>query len=217
MSLVLEALQRQEAAGDANAAVSLAKATSQRRRHRLWLTLFLIAMAANAVLLAWVFGPGLMGTPQTTEIAEAAPGTAAGTSPETTRSSAVGDPVSGPGAAQPATNPAQDAARVAETVNGLPPPTLGPSATPRPPPAPQRVTLRNLPQDARTRFPGIAFSTHIYADDADLRAIVANGQRLQEGERVRGLEIVEINESGVVLAFERYLVELPIATDWDTP
>jgi general secretion pathway protein B len=73
-----------------------------------------------------------------------------------------------------------------------------------------------LPSAARARFPGIVFSTHIYAEDADLRAIVANGQRLREGERVRGLRIREITETGVVLAFEDYLVEVPIVTDWDT-
>lgn len=188
MSLVLEALQKQEAAGDAAAAVSLAKTASQRRRHRLWMALFVIAMAANAVLLAWVFGPSMLRAPPTTDAAEAQPARA--------DTAAAHNEAAPPAPATPVerTAPAR-----------------------RPAPAPRRVSLRNLPEDARQRFPGIAFSTHIYAEDSDLRAIVANGQRLQEGQRVRGLEIVEINEGGVVLAFERYLVELPIAMDWDAP
>jgi general secretion pathway protein B len=79
---------------------------------------------------------------------------------------------------------------------------------------PDRVTLASLPADARRRFPGIAFSTHIWSEDPELRAIVANGERRREGDRVRGLTIHEITESGVVMTFERYLVEVPLAADW---
>ena len=79
---------------------------------------------------------------------------------------------------------------------------------------PTTIGLGNLPTDARTRFPGIAFSTHIYSEDPELRAIVANGQRLAEGDRIRGLEILAITETGVTLAFENYRVEVPIVTDW---
>jgi hypothetical protein len=78
-----------------------------------------------------------------------------------------------------------------------------------------RLALRELPADARGRFPGLAFSTHVYSEHADLRAVVANGQRLIEGDRIQGVQIDEITETGVVLAFERFLVEVPVFTDWD--
>jgi hypothetical protein len=78
----------------------------------------------------------------------------------------------------------------------------------------ERVTLDALPAAARERFPGIAISTHVYAQDPAMRAIIANGVRLQEGDRVAGLLIREINEDGVVLEFENYLVEVPVFTDW---
>ena len=46
-------------------------------------------------------------------------------------------------------------------------------------------------------------------------AIVANGTRLQEGDQVAGMTIREINEFGVVLEFESYLVDVPVFTDWE--
>ncbi len=119
--------------------------------------------------------------------------------------------------------PATSAISSARPAKGNPSsPTPSPAAAPAAaePPAdvpagPQRIRLGDLPAAARARFPGIAFSTHIYSDDPAQRAVVANGQRLREGDRIRGLEVVEITETGVVLAFENYLVEVPIAVDWD--
>jgi len=198
VSFVLQALQKQEAAGDAAAAVSLAQGTAQRRRHRLWMGLFAVAMTVNAGLLVWVFGvPGWhTETPDAAAVDDTRPpAAAAAAAPES------GVTATPPG---PATDTRVDAATAAAAAPARPAPA-----------APQRVSLQGLPPQARQRFPGIAFSTHIYAEDADLRAIVANGERLTEGERIRGLEIVEINEGGVLLAFERYLVEVPIAADWD--
>jgi hypothetical protein len=91
------------------------------------------------------------------------------------------------------------------------------AAAPRAEPESPRVSLEDLPSAVRRRLPGLAFSTHIYAEDADLRAVVANGRRLQEGDRIRGVEILEINEGGVLLAFEGYRVQVPMITDWDAP
>jgi hypothetical protein len=57
-------------------------------------------------------------------------------------------------------------------------------------------------------------STHIYSEDPALRAVVANGTRRREGERVRGLTIARIEAEAVVVEFENYLVEIPVFTDW---
>jgi len=78
----------------------------------------------------------------------------------------------------------------------------------------ERVSLDALPADARARFPGIVISTHVYAEDPDLRAIVVNGTRLQEGDQVVGLTIREIGPDGVAVEFENYVVDVPIFTDW---
>ena len=191
MSFVLEALKKQEAGIDPDAAVSLARSAAQHRRHRLWMGLFAVAMAVNAGLLLWMYGD-----PPATPSTAALPASPAGEAP-----------------AQP--RPETPAAAPARVTPEAPPATAlaEPAAPPRS--EPERIPLGKLPPDARDRFPGIAFSTHIYAEDPELRAVVANGRRLTEGERIRGLEIVQITASGVVLAFENYRVEVPMVTDWD--
>ncbi len=268
MSFVLEALQKQEAGRDPDAAVSLARAGLERRRHRLWAALFALAMAVNAALLFWVYGvprffpdgttaaatgaaaadaadqrtadtptsgslpgtavPGtgadagwsdgespaaaaLPGAVPEPTAASAESGLAAGTAPATRRRSAVAAapaPAAMPG--KPVTRPTAASAR-----DPAEPSATAPAQAPPVAAGPTHVSLADLPAAARGRFPGIAFSTHIYSEDADLRAVVANGHRLKEGDRIRGLPIVEITETGVVLAFENYLVEVPIVVDWD--
>lgn len=90
-------------------------------------------------------------------------------------------------------------------------PTVSGGAGPR---VLERVSLDALPADARARFPGIVISTHVYAEDPGLRAIVVNGTRLQEGSQVAGLTIREIGPDGVAVEFENYVVEVPIFTEW---
>ncbi|MEQ8859576.1 MAG: general secretion pathway protein GspB [Pseudomonadales bacterium] len=204
MSFVLEALKKQEAQGDPDAAVSLARQTAYRQRYRLWMGLFGVAMALNAVVLFWVFGLPLLRSADAP--AGPAPAAAALDGPPPAGADAAPRP-SAPAGADPAVPGTGEPAAAAE-------PAVAPRPEPRPAPRPIPVTLDRLPDDARTRFPGIAFSTHIYAEDADLRAIVANGQRLQEGDRIRGLEILAITETGVVLRFERYDVTVPIVGEW---
>ena len=47
-----------------------------------------------------------------------------------------------------------------------------------------------------------------------LRAVVANGTRLQEGDRLNDVTVEEITEDGVIVAFENYLVEIPVIESW---
>ena len=227
MSFVLEALKKQEAGSDPEAAVSLARSAAQHRRHRFWIGLFAVAMIVNAALLLWIFAtPDPSGT--TTPVATTAPGEgpAQGSAPPPARARPGGGTAAGgaiasveatapPEGAIPGERSSPDRNEVRAGSRAEPPPTPEPQRPPAPP-APTRVALNELPAEARARFPGIAFSTHIYAEDADLRAVVANGRRLQEGDRIRGLEIVEITESGVLLAFDRYRVDVPIVMDWDS-
>ncbi|HEX7035757.1 MAG TPA: general secretion pathway protein GspB [Pseudomonadales bacterium] len=225
MSFVLEALKKQEADRDPDAAVSLAKAGALHRRHRRWMALFAVAMAANAVLVGWLLwggpaapraGDGAAATveqPASTQSAPQprssamweAPAVAAEPGPalaaELRRSEPAPAPVTPPpvAAKQPEPAPAPAAAQTSA-------PTAGPGI----------VGLDELTPAERRRFPGIAFSTHIYSEDPELRAVVANGQRRQEGDRIRGLEILQITRDGVVLAFEDKRVKVPLAVDWDS-
>lgn len=244
MSFVLDALKRQEADGNPDAAVALATATSARQRHRFWRALFAAAMLVNVLVLAWFGGladwfdapPGnAAAVPGATLERPAAAATggptgAAGTpapmaAPAAPTPPAVAAPASAPSGAPISAARAPAAAAPTDAAPeqaGAPVNAGGKAELPAAPPARapaqpevQRLALGDLPDDARRRLPGMVFSTHVYADDPDLRAVVANGQRLTEGQRIRGLEILEITEGGVVLAFERYEVEVPIVTDWD--
>jgi len=76
-------------------------------------------------------------------------------------------------------------------------------------------SLSSLPADIRYRFPPLDFSTHIYADEADLRAVVVNGVRLEEGDRFEGLRVHEITEEGAVFEFEGRLVSISVLDGWN--
>ena len=90
---------------------------------------------------------------------------------------------------------------------------IGPNATTAPAAEPVRVD--DLPGSQRNRFPSLSFSTHIYADDADLRAIVVNGTRLEEGDRLGALSLHEITEDGAVFRFENRLVSVSVLDEWN--
>jgi general secretion pathway protein B len=75
--------------------------------------------------------------------------------------------------------------------------------------------VSSLPDAQRRRFPNLEFSTHIYADDADLRAIVVNGSRLEEGDRLQNLVLSQITEEGAVFRFEGQLVSVSVLDDWN--
>ncbi|MFU8816705.1 MAG: general secretion pathway protein GspB [Pseudomonadales bacterium] len=201
MSFVLEALKMQEAGNDPDAVAARALADIHQRRQRLWVGLAVAVTAVNVVVVLWLLG-----------------------GPYLTNPAATTQPIA---AATAETGPAPAAAAPTAAAASQPPAeSIAPAATAQQPPAeaqpPQvrrvtRLALTDLPSEARRRFPGIAFSTHIYADDSDLRAIVANGRRLREGDSIRGLGIEEISATGVLLSFEDYLVEIPITTNWDVP
>jgi hypothetical protein len=148
----------------------------------------------------------------------------------------AGPPLPSAGAATPAPAPGAGGSPAVSPAPATPyaPPATGPAPALPAPPLPQpaypqvspaqvsaeprvleRIALDSLPPAARSRFPGIVISTHVYAEDPAMRAIVVNGARLQEGDLASGLPIREINEFGVVLEFESYLVDVPVFTDWD--
>ena len=55
MSLVLEALRRQQTEDDQGTAVALALANQRQRRQRNWLIVLSAALFLNAALFAWLF------------------------------------------------------------------------------------------------------------------------------------------------------------------
>ena len=90
---------------------------------------------------------------------------------------------------------------------------IGPSPGAAPPAEP--VAVGNMSAAEQARFPTLNFSTHIYADDPDLRAIVVNGTRLVEGDRLGQVRLTEITEEGAVFAFENRLVAVSVLDGWN--
>jgi general secretion pathway protein B len=209
MSYILDALKKSEAENDPAAAANLAL-TQQREsaRNRTIAALIVVALLANAAVLLWIFRP----EPGSWQ-APASPPVAAGRPEAEPQGPAQRpQPATPPPASPEVSAPREVAAADVPVIDQAPPePAL---AAPKRPPARIRTQLADLPDDPRSRFPGLAFSTHVYAEDALLRAVVANGTRLQEGDRLNDVTVEEITEDGVIVAFENYLVEIPVIESW---
>ena len=212
MSYVLDALKKAEAETDPNLRASLALDDRNRHRYRGVLQVAAGALVINAVVVVWLVAPKFE------DLWSLAP-------PEAATSVGNGPPVAIPDTrtpGQPAPPPEQSAPPGAETAvaapvasgaqpsNRVPAPPLPVTRV-----APRMLSIGQLPPTARDRFPDLNFSTHIYADDASLRAIVVNGERLTEGGRLGDLELQRITEEGVVFRFETYLVSISVLESWE--
>ncbi len=99
-------------------------------------------------------------------------------------------------------------------------PTAATTAASPEPVAPKRtgssntITIDALPSGARSAFPELEFSTHIFADDPSMRAVVVNDQRLTEGEQFGELLLRAVTEEGVIFGYRGHLVEVSIADLW---
>ena len=83
--------------------------------------------------------------------------------------------------------------------------------------------LHELSASAREALYVLTFSFHIYSEDADLRAVVVNGERMSEGSNVvaengQSFRLLEIFDTGVVMQFDHdgttETVEIPVIEDW---
>jgi len=191
MSYILDALKKSEAELDPIAATNLAL-NQHRNQSRQRMTGILVAAAllANVAVLVWLFGPSKFTAPRVTVVAHL-PGTPA----------SVNDPLPEPLQTSP-----DEPLRKPLVEPAFAPTVRSAARIPTP--------LANLPKAAHKRFPDLVFSTHIYADDPSLRAVVANGKRLLEGDEIDGVAVERITQDGVILAFENYLVEIPVVANW---
>ena len=188
MSYILDALKKAEADRDPDTRTTLAIEQRDRRRHRMLIYVAILALIANGMIILWLFVPD------------------AG-QPDSAAQPAIPDTTAAPAAATP----------VLERDTPVPSADSAPARAPARATAvePTPTTLAAMPQSARRRFPSLSFSTHIYADDPALRAIVVNGTRLTEGDGLGDLVVHEITEEGAVFSFDRYLVSIPVLENWN--
>jgi general secretion pathway protein B len=195
MSYILDALKKAEADADPDLRASLELNRQQHRAHSWGLYLIAAALIGNLAVLVWLFGP--YSDNSVTTVAPAA------------EQAVRADPES---ATAPTSSPEPTPPTAKESVSRVVP------AEPQPTPAvsePIHTNLAGMSDAARDRFPELSFSTHVYAADPSLRAVVVNGERLTEGDRLGNLRLTNITETGVVFRFENYLVSISVLDDWD--
>lgn len=197
MSFILDALKKAEAEKDPDLRASLAIDSQVNRRQRLIQYLIIAALLGNLLVLLWLFGPTLWTELRPTANPDAE-SVVAVEAPATEEQSASDSPA--PATVEPAGGRTEPPVR---------------SDTPIRPASLQRATLEELDPRTRERFPELEFSTHVYASETAMRAVVVNGQRLSEGDQFDDMVLEEITESGVVVRFENYLITISVLEDWD--
>jgi general secretion pathway protein B len=216
MSYILDALKKAEAEQDPDLRTSLAVEQHKQRRSRFGQYLIVAALLGNLLVLVWLFGPL---SPRSTdpnpadEVAPAAvdeqPAAVEKQSAAVDKQAAAVDKRPAAANKQPvASNTQPDAAEAPNS-------QVGTTPAPTKLAAKVHTNLAGLSAAARRRFPELSFSTHLYANDASMRAVVVNGERLSEGDRLGNLVLTNITETGVVFSFENYLVTVSVLDDWD--
>jgi general secretion pathway protein B len=202
MSYILDALKKAEAEQDPDLRTSLAVEQHKQRRSRFGQYLIVAALLGNLLVLVWLFGPL---SPRSTD-----PNPADEVAPAAVdKQAAAVDKLPAAANKQPvASNTQPDAAEAPNS-------QVGTTPAPTKLAAKVHTNLAGLSAAARRRFPELSFSTHLYANDASMRAVVVNGERLSEGDRLGNLVLTNITETGVVFSFENYLVTVSVLDDWD--
>ncbi len=79
----------------------------------------------------------------------------------------------------------------------------------------QRMPLWQAPAAAQAAVDKLEFSFHVYAEKPEQRAIIINGQRMTEGERISTeLSLREITPNGVLIQFQHLLLLVDVLEQW---
>ena len=175
MSYILDALKKSQANDqDDGITVRIDPVQQQGGISPIWAWLLGGLLALNLIAVIWYFG-------QTDTVATET--TAQQTDVENVPSEQV--EVTQPKVEEPASEPA--ATLVAE-----PQPTVPKTKAIR------ELSLADLPTADRNRIAAFSYTSHIYTEDPEFRAVVIDGQRLRTGETFQDLEIHAITEFGLV-------------------
>lgn len=228
MSYILDALKKAEADRDPQTRASMAIAQHDRRRNRMLVYGVLIALIINAGVLLWLFFPTewleRASAPQTATDDFSTAAHIRGVPPDQEQDEQTVLAAELPEPYRPSEQPSRiietPSPRSTATRSYSPPPTTASGETIIQPRSSNTLvtetsTLAGLPTDVRRRFPDLDFSTHIYADEPDLRAVVVNGVRLEEGDRLENLQVHEITEDGAIFTFENRLVSVSVLDAWN--
>lgn len=105
--------------------------------------------------------------------------------------------------------PHQPPARVAAAdADATSDPTASPSTIPE---------LAEMPLSFQRQVPDLHFNGHIYASNPGARRVMIDNVYLAQGDRFRGLRIVEITRSGVIMSLDGQLFRVGVVQDWIRP
>jgi general secretion pathway protein B len=205
MSYILDALKKSEAERNRGVAPTLLAARHVHLGSRVGIWALLVTVVVNACLGAfWLFWRDNTDAPEAHVVTAAQ--TSAPPVPITPDPPAI--PPTPPVASEPAIQTVGVSARPITASQGTAPPEAVPfaeaPAANEPGPRTHEMELANL-----------TISTHVYADDAAMRAVTLNGRRLVEGDTVStGVQLKEITETGVILDVNGRDVALDVLQDW---
>ncbi|MGI9327770.1 MAG: general secretion pathway protein GspB [Pseudomonadales bacterium] len=76
------------------------------------------------------------------------------------------------------------------------------------------IKLADLSPEDRADFPELEFSTHVFADDPALRAVVVNARRLSEGESIGEMVLRAVTEDGIIVDYRGQRVAVSVVDTW---
>lgn len=207
MSLILEALRKSEAErrrdSAPDVALELPPAPPRARRAApawLWpaLALVLTGGIVLAALRSWPTAPGI------------APGSVDATPAPAPALRDQAPPPPAP-AVVPRTMPRPSPA-VAMPASTLPPPPPAPSmhVPPQAQPAALPTSDNDAPDIAATALPPVKLSMHMWDADPAKRFVILDGQRMGEGDRAAGLEVISIDRKGVLIQRNGQRARVPL-------
>lgn len=132
--------------------------------------------------------------------------------PATADAPAPGGVQIGPSSANLGPTPADEAtASIAAADQAAPP-----AASSKPAKAStQPISLSELSPADRADFPELEFSTHVFADDPALRAVVVNSRRLSEGESIGEMVLRAVTEDGIIVDYRGQRVAVSVMDTWE--
>lgn len=201
MSYVLDALKKSQAeqTGDP---ISV-NMTSVSRRTNLPIVILSVALFANVVLVGAYL---LFERSQSASFANTAPPIDTGVResvpwPEVPPANRTSLPVL-------ATSPEQPSKPSNAVLEPAPSPAAASEASGMTQPETRAVidvlTINDLTPDERALYQDLSFTSHIYTEARDLRALVIDGERVRIGDRFKALTIHDITETGVIFEENQY-------------
>ena len=244
MSYILDALKKSEAersgteTGDSGHRVSFASAP--RKQREIWPYLLVVALMANAAVVAYlvwpesgpgneVAMPGDVAPVQPVQRAQPAGEATATTAPESPARENAREEAEAPETAS-ASRPSEASAPVVSEGETSPSSTdsTGTGSEQADRNAPDNVTspdrtadapedvppIHDMPRSVQQRVPEMTFNGHVWSSRASSRSVMINNRMLREGARFQGMVIEEITTAGVVFRLDGHVFEIDVVRDW---